>query len=153
VLATGVVNDAEVALARAHASEGEKYALYETTLADLYLAKAKEEQSHAHYRIAQQLAADSLRIAQVATRKAAERRGGDNATPASTATVQHPAEPTRPAPSVPIVTPRSPTTPPAPSPTTPSTTTTPTTPTTTTTTTPTTTPAKPKPPNDPGHLP
>ena len=88
VLATGVVNDAEAALARARASEGEKYALYETTLADLYLAKAKEEQSHAHYRVAQQLAAESVRIAEVAARKAAERRGGDSGAPASTATVQ-----------------------------------------------------------------
>jgi hypothetical protein len=81
VLATGVVNDAEMALARARASEGEKYALYETTLAGLYLAKAKEEQSHAHYRVAQQLAAESVRLAEVATKKAAERRGGDSGVP------------------------------------------------------------------------
>ena len=41
VAATSVIDDADAALARAHAAEGDKYALYETTLADLYLVKAR----------------------------------------------------------------------------------------------------------------
>lgn len=90
VNATNVLGDAEVANIRAHAAEGEKYALYETTLADLYLQKAKEEQGHAHYSEAEALGADALRYAQLATRKAAERRTADTA-PAPTATIQHPA--------------------------------------------------------------
>ncbi len=90
MLATSVVDDAEVALARAHAAEGEKYALYETTLADLYLAKAKEEQGHAHYSEARDLAADALLHAEAATRKAGERRTSAEAPPMPTATVQHP---------------------------------------------------------------
>src|SRR3979490_425035 len=86
--ATSVINDAEVALARAHASEGEKYALYETTLADLYLAKAREERGHAHYAEAAELGADALKFAETAGRKAAERRTAGTSTPA--ATIQHP---------------------------------------------------------------
>ena len=89
MLATSVVNDAEVALARAHAAEGEKYALYETTLADLYLVKAKEEQGHAHYSEARDLAADALLHAEAATRKAGERRTSADAPPMPTANVQH----------------------------------------------------------------
>jgi len=91
VAATSVIDDAEVAVVRAHAADGEKYALYETTLADLYLAKAKEESGHAHYADAHDLATEALRNAQEATRKAAERRTSDKA-PAPQATIQH-AEP------------------------------------------------------------
>ena len=94
VTATSVIDDAEVALLRAHAAEGEKYALYETTLADLYLQKAKEEQGHARYADARELADNALRQAQIATRKAAERRTSDT-TPAPRATIQH--EPVTPA--------------------------------------------------------
>ncbi|MFN2547382.1 MAG: hypothetical protein ABR567_08125 [Myxococcales bacterium] len=99
VAATSVIDDADAALARAHAAEGEKYALYETTLADLYLAKAKEEQGHAGYSEAAQLGSDALRFAESATRKAAERRTSANAPPTSQATVQHP-DATTPAPLV-----------------------------------------------------
>lgn len=91
-MATSVVDDADVALARAHASEGEKYALYETTLADLYLIKAREEQGHARYFEASQLASEALKYAETATRKAAERRTSATAPPTPTATVQRPAE-------------------------------------------------------------
>src|SRR5438105_571138 len=91
VAATSVIDDAEIALLRAHAADGEKYALYETTLADLYLAKAKEEAGHARYSDAHDLAADALRYAETATRKAAERRTTDTA-PTPQATIQH-AEP------------------------------------------------------------
>ena len=90
-MATGVIDDAEVADVRAHAADGEKYALYETTLADLYLAKAKEEQGHAHYSEARDLAQDALKFAQDATKKAGERRAADQA-PTPQATIQH-AEP------------------------------------------------------------
>ena len=93
IAATTVIDDAEVALARAHATDGAKYALYETTLADLYLAKAKEEQGHARYAEARTLATDAVRYAEPATKKAAERRTSDSA-PAPTATIQHGPEPT-----------------------------------------------------------
>lgn len=102
MLATSVVDDAEVALARAHGAESEKYAPYETTLADLYLMKAKEEQGHARYSDAQHLAADALKYAEAATRKAAERRTTVPSPAVPTATVQHPAEPrTQPQPATP----------------------------------------------------
>ena len=88
--ATSVIDDADAALARAHAAEGEKYALYETTLADLYLLKAREEQGHARYSEAAQLGSEALKFAETATRKAAERRTSANAPQTPTATVQHP---------------------------------------------------------------
>ena len=72
VTTTSVIDDADGALVRARAANAEKYAPYETTLADLYLAKAREE--HARYADAQALAADALRFAQAAGRKASERR-------------------------------------------------------------------------------
>ena len=97
-MATSVVDDADVALARAHAAEGEKYALYETTLADLYLMKAREEQGHAHYSDAASLAADALKYAESATRKAAERRTSAAAPPTPTANIQRPPEEKKPPP-------------------------------------------------------
>ena len=96
VRATGVIDDADAAVSRAHAGEGEKYDLYEMTLADLYLIKAKEEQGHARYSEAAQLGADALRFADAAMRKAAERRTSAAAPPATQATVQHPTEPAPP---------------------------------------------------------
>lgn len=69
-----MINDAEIALARAHAADGEKLAPYETTLADLYLIKAREEQGHARYADARALAQDCIAEAGLAARKAAERR-------------------------------------------------------------------------------
>jgi hypothetical protein len=96
IAATTVIDDAEVALARAHATDGAKYALYETTLADLYLMKAREEQGHARYTQAQELAADALKLAQAATRKAAEGRSSGTATPAPQATIKHAPEPAPP---------------------------------------------------------
>jgi len=102
-MATGVVDDAEVALARAHGAESEKYAPYETTLADLYLLKAKEEQGHARYSDAKQLAADALKYAEAATRKTAERRTTVPSPAVPTATVQHPDVPAvKPQPKAPI---------------------------------------------------
>jgi hypothetical protein len=73
VTATSVIDDADGALLRARAANADRYALYESTLADLYLAKAREEQGHARYADAQALAAEALRLAQAAGRKASER--------------------------------------------------------------------------------
>jgi len=98
ISATSVIGDAEVALARAHAAESEKYAPYETTLADLYLVKAREEQGHAHYTEASQLAADAVKFASAATKKAAESRAGTAPSPAPTANIQRPEAPVAPAP-------------------------------------------------------
>jgi hypothetical protein len=104
-MATSVIDDADVALARAHAAEGEKYATYETTLADLYLLKAREEQGHAHYTEAKELAAEALKHATAATNKAAERRATAPAPTVPTATVQRPdmaaPKPATPAPTAP----------------------------------------------------
>ena len=74
VTTTSVIDDADGALLRARAANAERYGLYEATLADLYLAKAREEQGHARYADALALAADALRFAQAAGRKASERR-------------------------------------------------------------------------------
>ena len=79
--ATSLIGDAEVALARAHAADGEKLAPYETTLADLYLVKAREEQGNAHYADARALAGDCVKVAELAARKAAERRSSPAAVP------------------------------------------------------------------------
>ncbi len=96
VRATTVIDDADAAVSRAQAGEGEKYALYEMTLADLYLVKAKEEQGHARYTEAAQLGSEALRFADAAMRKAAERRTSAEAPPVPQANVQHPAEPAPP---------------------------------------------------------
>ena len=83
--ATSLINDAEVAVARAHAADGEKLAPYETTLADLYLIKAREEQGHAKYADAKELAADSIMQADLAAKKSVEHRAAPPAAPASPA--------------------------------------------------------------------
>jgi hypothetical protein len=91
VSATSVIGDAELATARAHAADGDKYAQYDTTMADLCLQKAREEQGHAHYSDAEELADESLKHAREATRKAAERRNAAvNAPQVPTATIQRP---------------------------------------------------------------
>jgi hypothetical protein len=96
VTATSVIDDAEVALARAHAADGTKYAAYETTLADLYLVKAKEEQGHARYSQAVELAADALKFAETATKKAAEGRAATTPAPLPQAKIKRPGEPAHP---------------------------------------------------------
>ncbi len=73
-------------MARAHAADGEKLAPYETTLADLYLTKAREEQGHAKYADARELAADCIKQADLAARKAVEHRRS----PAGAATPEAP---------------------------------------------------------------
>ncbi len=94
--ATSLIADAEVALARAHAADGEKLAPYETTLADLYLVKAREEQGHAKYSDAKDLAEDCIHEAELAAKKAAERKL-QPAAPASPAPMPAAVAPARPA--------------------------------------------------------
>ena len=86
--ATSVIDDAEVALLRAHTSDGDKYAPYDTTAGDLYLAKAREEQGHARYSSAVELARKAQKHAEEATRKAAERRLNQTPAPLPKATNQ-----------------------------------------------------------------
>lgn len=81
VTATAVIGDAETAVGRAHSAQAERYAPYETTLADLYLAKAREEQGHARYAEAGELGRAAQTFAETAVRKASERRAADQ-TPA-----------------------------------------------------------------------
>ena len=74
--ATGVIDDAESAVLRAHAADADKYAVYEVTAGELYLAKAREEQGHARYSAAIELARKAQRLGEEATRKAVERKAG-----------------------------------------------------------------------------
>jgi len=85
---TSVIGDAEVAVARAHASDGDKLAIYETTSADLYLQKAREESGHAHYDAASALAEKSKAMAETASQKATQARGAASA-PLPRATITH----------------------------------------------------------------
>lgn len=98
VSASSVMDDAESSVARAHSRDGDKYAVYDTTLADLYLVKAREEQGHAHYTDAEELAEESHRHAEEAVRKAALAKAAEVSVP--TATIQR-----TPAPEAPVVTP------------------------------------------------
>jgi hypothetical protein len=79
VTATSVIDDAELSLRRARGADSDRYAQYETTLAELYLAKAREMQGHAQYAEARTLASDALRFANAASRKAADHRSGEAA--------------------------------------------------------------------------
>jgi hypothetical protein len=74
VTATSVIDDAQLAIVRARAADADRLAPYETTLADLYLAKAREEQGHARYADARVLANEALRYAGAATRRATDNR-------------------------------------------------------------------------------
>ena len=87
--ATSLINDAEVATARAHAADGDRYAIYETTSADLYLQKAREEQGRARYEEAMALARESVAFADQAEQKARSQRSSGVAPVAPRATIQH----------------------------------------------------------------
>jgi len=100
--AASQIADAEVAVTRAHASDGDKYAVYETTAADLYLQKAKEEQGHAHYSAAETLAEKSQQLAEAAAKKATQQRNGVSPPPLPRATITHQANEGVPAPSAPV---------------------------------------------------
>lgn len=88
-------------MARAHSRDGDKYAVYDTTLADLYLVKAREEQGHAHYSDAEEMGEESKRHADEAVRKAALAKAAEVTVP--TATIQR-----TPSPAAPVVTPVTP---------------------------------------------
>lgn len=77
VAATSLIDAAAAASARAHAAGGDKYAPYETTSADLYLQKAREQDGHARYADAAALARTSRDFADQAAQKAAAQRGPD----------------------------------------------------------------------------
>ena len=81
--ATSVIDDANSALLRARGADADRYAPYESTLAELYLAKAREEQGHARYAEARALAGEALRHASAAARQAADRRMAPSADPAA----------------------------------------------------------------------
>jgi len=83
--ATSVIGDAEIAVARAHTEGGDRYAIYETTSADLLLQKAREEQGYAHYSAASDLARKSVLLAETATKKSAEGKKNPDTSPAPTA--------------------------------------------------------------------
>ena len=82
VRATSVIGDAETAVARARAAGSEKTAPYETVSAELYLAKAREQQGRAQYGAAEDLAKQSLRFAQEAIERAGEGRSRGAPAPA-----------------------------------------------------------------------
>ena len=102
-----MISDAEAAVASARAAGGEKLAPYQTISAELYLAKAREEQGRAQYGAARELAEQSLRFAQQAVERAGEgrsSRSGGSPAPASPATVIR----SQPAPDPPAPTTRTP---------------------------------------------
>jgi hypothetical protein len=71
VRATSLIGDAETAVARVRAADGERIAPYETISAELFLEKAREQRGRAQYGVAEDLARQSLRFA----REAADRVG------------------------------------------------------------------------------
>jgi hypothetical protein len=71
VRATSVIGEAETAVARVRAADGERIAPYETISAELFLEKAREQRGRAQYGAAEDLARQSLRFA----REAADRVG------------------------------------------------------------------------------
>jgi uncharacterized protein DUF4398 len=77
-----VIGDAEAAIVRARASGGEKAAPYETVSAELYLAKAREQQGRAQYGAAEELARQSLRFAQEAIERTGQGAGRSAPVPA-----------------------------------------------------------------------
>ena len=83
-----MIDSADAALVRTRGADGDKLAPYETTLADLYLAKAREKQGYAQYGDAELLAAESRRFADAASLKAGQRRATEPApAPAMSSTV------------------------------------------------------------------
>jgi hypothetical protein len=84
VRATSVIRDAEAAVARARAADGERVAPYETISAELYLAKARDQQGRAQYGAAEDLARQSLQFAAAAVERAGSAgRGPAEAAPAT----------------------------------------------------------------------
>jgi len=98
IRATSVIGDAEAAVFRARAADGERLAPYETISAELYLEKAREQQGRAQYGAAEELARQSLRFAREAAERAGEQRsrGGAGPAPVSPASVTRPPQGTSP---------------------------------------------------------
>ncbi|MBS2024597.1 MAG: DUF4398 domain-containing protein [Deltaproteobacteria bacterium] len=94
--ATAVIADADIAVSRAHAADGQKLAPYETTSADLYLQKAREADGHAKYSLAMDLAKKAQGFAESASLKAAQARTG--AVPIAPSATARPVDATGPAP-------------------------------------------------------
>ena len=90
VRATSVIGEAEAAVARARAADGERLAPYETVTAELYLEKAREQSGRAQYGAAEDLARQSLRFARDAVERAGGQRTGTVPAPAMPATVTRP---------------------------------------------------------------
>ena len=74
-----MIDSADAALVRTRGADGDKLAPYETTLADLYLAKAREKQGYAQYGDAEILAAEARRFADAASLKAGQLRAREPA--------------------------------------------------------------------------
>lgn len=105
VESTAVINDAQVALAGARAADGEKYAPYEYTSAELYLEKAREERGYADFQPAIEYARKAREMARQARVKAqkAIRDAGDDASKGDVA----PAAPEAETPKIEEITPQS----------------------------------------------
>jgi len=88
--ATSVISDAEAAVTRARAADGERLAPYETVSAELYLEKAREEQGRAQYGAAMDLARQSRKFAELAAQRISEQRGRGSAPAAPPATSPRP---------------------------------------------------------------
>ena len=76
-----VIDDAQVALTGAKAANGDRYAPYEYTSAELYLDKAREERGHAEYQQAIGYARQAREMAREAESKSmkATQQSGDDA--------------------------------------------------------------------------
>ncbi len=75
-----VIDDAQVALTGAKAANGDRYAPYEYTSAELYLDKAREERGHAEYQQAigyARQAREMAREAESKSMKATQQQGDD----------------------------------------------------------------------------
>jgi len=70
---TAVISDASVALSGAKTAEGDKYAPYEYTSAELFLQKAREERGYADYEVAIDYARKSRDFARQAQAKSLKR--------------------------------------------------------------------------------
>ena len=84
VQATATISDGEVALEKARTAQAQKYAIYNYTLAELYLHKAKEEAGYADFGTATELAEKAITNADLASQKSAkalaeQSGGGPNA--------------------------------------------------------------------------
>jgi Domain of unknown function (DUF4398) len=90
IRATSVIGDAEAAVARARAADGERVAPYETISAELYLEKAREQQGRAQYGAAEELARQSLRFARDAADRAGRGPAGAAPGEAAPATITRP---------------------------------------------------------------